>query len=282
MVLINQRQPVYAALAMLSLFLGLTGIFTLLDASFVAAMQIMVYGGAVIVIFLFVIMLLNYQPEELPQERETGFKLGVALVCALLAAGLGLLVELGSAREVAEQPTLIASTIPSITRLPAAERTPEESEQFLPIPSYTLTARQADLAARQVKVEEAVQTAKSAKDKAAMARAGQAMVEIESEQDRLAHEASAEAAFGSTKGVGRSLFSLREDDAHTRYSTAYVVPFELLSLLIVAAMLGAVMLAKPRLMDEPVTAREPGAGASSGDETDGGHAAAADAAGKEG
>src|SRR5438093_5045468 len=56
---ILQRNPVSAALWLVSTMFSLAAIYVLLDAQFIAAIQVLVYAGAVMVLFLFVIMLLN-------------------------------------------------------------------------------------------------------------------------------------------------------------------------------------------------------------------------------
>jgi NADH-quinone oxidoreductase subunit J len=56
---ILQRNPVAAALCLVQVMFALAAIFVLLDAHFIAAIQVLVYAGAVMVLFLFVIMLLN-------------------------------------------------------------------------------------------------------------------------------------------------------------------------------------------------------------------------------
>src|SRR6476659_7698424 len=56
---ILQRNPVSAALWLVATMFSLAGIYVLLNAQFIAAIQVLVYAGAVMVLFLFVIMLLN-------------------------------------------------------------------------------------------------------------------------------------------------------------------------------------------------------------------------------
>lgn len=56
---ITQRNPVASAFWLISTMLALAGIFVLLEAHFIAAIQVLVYAGAIMVLFLFVIMLLN-------------------------------------------------------------------------------------------------------------------------------------------------------------------------------------------------------------------------------
>ena len=58
------RNPVASALSLVVSFLGLAALFMSLDAFFVGIIQVLVYAGAVMVLFLFIIMLLNVQAEE--------------------------------------------------------------------------------------------------------------------------------------------------------------------------------------------------------------------------
>ena len=55
--LVAFRNPVYSALSLVAAFFALAGLFVLLNAYFLAAVQIIVYAGAIMVLFLFVIML---------------------------------------------------------------------------------------------------------------------------------------------------------------------------------------------------------------------------------
>ncbi len=61
---IGLRNPVHCTLALLSAFLHIAGLFVLLHAEFVAAVQVIVYAGAVLVLYLFVLMLLNLKQIE--------------------------------------------------------------------------------------------------------------------------------------------------------------------------------------------------------------------------
>lgn len=63
------RQPIYSVLSLLAVMFCLAGLFVMLGAYFVAALQILLYAGAVLVLFLFVIMLLNLEPEALARMR---------------------------------------------------------------------------------------------------------------------------------------------------------------------------------------------------------------------
>ena len=83
---VTRRNPVYCAIFMLIAFLSLAVLYLLLSASFLAAMHVLVYTGAILVLFLFVIMLLNLRPDELGQEYPLPARGAVALLCAALFA----------------------------------------------------------------------------------------------------------------------------------------------------------------------------------------------------
>lgn len=84
---ILQRNPVVAALLLVTTMFSLAAIFVLLNAQFVAAMQVLVYAGAIMVLFLFVIMLLNLGRD--PTDRRLALPMGATVVVAgLLAAEL--------------------------------------------------------------------------------------------------------------------------------------------------------------------------------------------------
>ncbi len=62
--LIIQRHPIHSALSLIVVMVALAGLYLLQGAEFVAAVQIIVYAGAIMVLFIFVIMLLNAGEEE--------------------------------------------------------------------------------------------------------------------------------------------------------------------------------------------------------------------------
>ena len=66
---IGQRNPMYSVLLLIVSFAALSGLYVLLGSPFVAVIQIIIYAGAIMVLFLFVVMLLNAQPEEMPTGR---------------------------------------------------------------------------------------------------------------------------------------------------------------------------------------------------------------------
>ena len=82
------RNPVHAALALVSTLFFIAGLFIMLSATFLAAMQILVYAGAIMVLFIFVIMLLNLRSADLGEARITGVKVVTALAVLLLVGKL--------------------------------------------------------------------------------------------------------------------------------------------------------------------------------------------------
>jgi NADH-quinone oxidoreductase subunit J len=68
LLVVVQSNPVYSVLLLIGSFVGLAGLYVLLDAPFVAVIQIIVYAGAIMVLFLFVVMLLNAPREEMVQS----------------------------------------------------------------------------------------------------------------------------------------------------------------------------------------------------------------------
>ncbi len=61
---VTLRNPVYSAMSLLIMFFHVAGLFVLLNAEFIAAIQVLVYAGAILVLYLFVVMLLNLKREE--------------------------------------------------------------------------------------------------------------------------------------------------------------------------------------------------------------------------
>ncbi|MBM3877904.1 MAG: NADH-quinone oxidoreductase subunit J [Verrucomicrobia bacterium] len=79
------RNPVTSAMFLVLTIVSLAGLFVLLHAYFLAAVQILVYAGAVMVLFLFVIMLLDLKAEERRRFNVFALVLGCASVAGLLA-----------------------------------------------------------------------------------------------------------------------------------------------------------------------------------------------------
>jgi NADH-quinone oxidoreductase subunit J len=83
--LILQRHPIHSALSLIVVMVALAGLYLLMGAEFVAAVQIIVYGGAIMVLFVFVIMLLNAGAEERTKLSKLAGIAGIPLAVALLS-----------------------------------------------------------------------------------------------------------------------------------------------------------------------------------------------------
>ena len=95
---LNVRNTVAAAMSLVITMVSLAGVYVLLEAHLVAVLQIMVYGGAIVVLFLFVVMFLNLRTDAFAPRRQWAIKIagaliGVVALAALLRLIPGLLPE---------------------------------------------------------------------------------------------------------------------------------------------------------------------------------------------
>jgi NADH-quinone oxidoreductase subunit J len=158
LVVVLHRNPVYSTLSLVVTLVSVAVLFVLLGAPFLAALQVLIYTGAIVVLFLFVIMLLNIQREGSVPGSGLGQRLGAA-AGGLVFAGVLLLL---------------------VWRAHAAQRMPALVEEFV-----------------------------------------------------------------SLKSLARLLF------------TSYMLPFQLIGLLLLAAVVGATVLARRPTADEPSTEAKP-------------------------
>jgi NADH-quinone oxidoreductase subunit J len=83
--LIAQTHPIHSALSLIVVMVALAGIYLLLGAELLAAVQIIVYAGAIMVLFVFIIMLLNAGVEERTAISRTATWLGLPFAVVLTA-----------------------------------------------------------------------------------------------------------------------------------------------------------------------------------------------------
>ncbi|MFL6193727.1 MAG: NADH-quinone oxidoreductase subunit J, partial [Thermoanaerobaculia bacterium] len=86
-VVVAHKSPIYSTLALVLTLFAMAVLFVLLGAPFLGALQVLVYAGAIVVLFLFVIMLLNLQKEE-SAHADTGAQLWAAILGAVVFAGM--------------------------------------------------------------------------------------------------------------------------------------------------------------------------------------------------
>ena len=91
-VVIAHRNPVYSTMSLVVTLVSVAALFVLLGAPFIAALQVLIYTGAIVVLFLFVIMLLNVQREGSGPASGRGQKWGAVLAASAFAGMLGMLL----------------------------------------------------------------------------------------------------------------------------------------------------------------------------------------------
>jgi NADH-quinone oxidoreductase subunit J len=85
---IFNNSPVGSAISLIGMMLGLAGIFVLQQAHFIAIVQIIIYAGAIMVLFMFVIMLLNLKQGENEGWASRGKNLPLSVLTGFLAVGI--------------------------------------------------------------------------------------------------------------------------------------------------------------------------------------------------
>ena len=116
-VVIN-RNPVASALSLVMSFLGLAALFMSLNAYFIGIIQVLVYAGAVMVLFLFIIMLLDLRAEEARRINWLASAAGLAVALILLGQILSVIGNFKIAHTTF--PTLPATTIDDVRNVGAA------------------------------------------------------------------------------------------------------------------------------------------------------------------
>ncbi len=100
------RKPVSSVIALLVMFFHIAGLFVTLHAEFLAAVQLIVYAGAILVLYLFVVMLLNVKEDDSYQRQ---FRLGVGLGLLALAEVVYIMSAAGLPEEPVREPAAAAS-----------------------------------------------------------------------------------------------------------------------------------------------------------------------------
>lgn len=109
---VGSRNPVHSALFLIQTLLGAAVLFVLQDAHFLAAVQVVVYAGAIVILFLFVIMLLGVDRavrldiEPIAGQRPLAVIVGVALAAVLLTATVVTAGELAGVPQAAGERAL--------------------------------------------------------------------------------------------------------------------------------------------------------------------------------
>ena len=95
LMVITRKNPVHCALYMLAVFTHVAGLFVLLDAEFVAAVQVLVYAGAILVLFLFVIMLFRGEGMKDSARFVPGWPVAAPVAIAIMGLFMTILMHSG-------------------------------------------------------------------------------------------------------------------------------------------------------------------------------------------
>ena len=132
LVSVSRKNAVASAVWLVVLFFGLAGTFVLLEAYFVAVVQILVYAGAIMVLFLFVIMLLDLRSDELRAHAGPKMRLPGILLSALFLLASVSVVRTAAEGEDAER---VADRVSASLLLPAPPQDPSKPIAAVPIPA---------------------------------------------------------------------------------------------------------------------------------------------------
>ena len=104
---VTRKNPIHSVMFMLLLFFHIAGVFVLLNAEFLAAVQLIVYAGAILILYLFVVMLLNVD-RETASSRANRFWPWMVGFGVLIAVELFLLISRGTFPADSGQPMQVA------------------------------------------------------------------------------------------------------------------------------------------------------------------------------
>jgi NADH-quinone oxidoreductase subunit J len=201
------RNPIHSALALVLTFFSLAGLFISLGAYFVAAVQVIVYAGAIMVLFLFVIMLLNLgrlqTVRQISKAKVFAVILGIILAAEVIYIGVNAFNGTAVARSQSES-TVSGDTITArqVKQIETIESTYQLDRAYINSDYVPVVATQ--------------------KTDVTSLTAGEANQLIKKLQGEM----------GKTDRIGTVLF------------TKFLLPFEVTSLILLAALIGVIMLVK--------------------------------------
>ena len=208
------RNPIHSALALVLTFFSLAGLFISLGAYFVAAVQVIVYAGAIMVLFLFVIMLLNLG--SLQTTRQINKAKVFAVIVGILLAAEAIYIGIKASDGPAVSPAQGGSEAAS------AAITSDQLDQIEKI-EFTYRLDRAEINSTYVPE---IAEQKNAVETLTASEANQLIAKLQGEM-------------GKPDRIGTILF------------TKFLLPFEVTSLILLAALIGVIVLVK---REDPDTA----------------------------
>lgn len=236
------RNPLYSAIALIADFFCFAGLYVLLSAHFMAVIQILVYGGAIMVLFVFIIMLLNLRDEELGATRYR-FHHVIAV-----AVGLAFFAFTGmAAKPLFDNPRIAEGRANAAQQRADAQATLAEGEKAAPVPIRTVS----NVPSLYADLNEAGLNYEYERQLAAL-RTGTANLAARKyrpfDPDQT-FEAPPILAGKSPRGddLDEPVGWGTVEPISLLLVNRFVVPFEMTALLLLAAIIGAVIIAKKRL-----------------------------------
>ena len=115
---VTSENPVHSALSLVGTLFGIAVLFIAQDAEFLAAVQVIVYAGAIVVMFLFVIMLLGVdRTDDLRVDPLVGQRAAAVVAGVLLAGGLTAVVLLGSVSGAKSSAAAPTKDLPNVAQI---------------------------------------------------------------------------------------------------------------------------------------------------------------------
>jgi NADH-quinone oxidoreductase subunit J len=255
LLVISFKNPMKSAISLGFSFLCTAGIFALLNAPFLAVVQVMIYAGAVMVLFLFAIMSLNLSDSELGGPRVTVTKVFSGLVVVALCWGI--IYAIGTVPMTGDVHTTEADkgrTIGEVLGDEGVSLTSADVEKWVLVDGEmvldgdkalvggeTLTVAKSryseqglSRAVASLGSEDADFVAAGQDEEGAPPSAAEIKT-VEEQRERVKRHILLWDEFGSVEAVGERLY------------TKWVFPFQMVALLLLATIVGAVFLARRRL-----------------------------------
>lgn len=238
-VVLIPRNPLYSALALILDFFFFAGLYALLSAHFLAVTQVLVYGGAIMVLFMFIIMLLNLREEEL-EESEFRVHHALAVVVGLVIFGFAF----ASFEDVVDWNTVTSARTAATQQAEAAAAEGEDPEEPVIQTESAVPGLFVDLNergteerfSRKIDAWEQGQARPSDRKYREFDPTTPVAIPPQIGGDGIEGSPNKDsAAFGTVEPISALLVN------------RFVVPFELTALLLLAAIVGAVIIAKKRL-----------------------------------
>src|SRR5690554_5263811 len=230
------RNPLYCALALITDFFFFAGLYVLLSAHFMAIVQVLVYGGAIMVLFLFIIMLLNLRDAELGENR---FQLHFV---AAIASGLAIFFFAGaSILAVVNDDDVAQGRQQYAQQVEGAE----DGEQVALLTGSEIPGLAADL--NEVGLEAAYQAQLLAWENGQGNPAQGKYVRFDSSVPFELPPALSPVARAEQVVPGRQGLYGTFKPISIALVNRFVVPFELTAILLLAAIVGAMIIAKRRV-----------------------------------